>query len=158
MKINIQLLILFTLMITGCSNNPVLLDVKPTEDMTRLKTGNLTDFKIIKNDDIKYLTSTEIFNSISVSYRIGETLGFKNDFYIKTMLKNFTTKEGYNTELVLRSYDSKDKLSDELMLSRTDNDTVFSGKVYKNLTIQKMVNDVETNYTIDSKGKFQIIK
>ncbi|GAK76520.1 hypothetical protein JCM19296_2117 [Nonlabens ulvanivorans] len=135
-----------------------MLDVKPTEDMTKLKTGNLTDFEIIKNDDIKYLTPTEIFNSISVSYRIGETLGFKNDFYIKTMLKNFTTKDGYRTELVLRSYDSKDKLSDELVLARTDNDTIFSGKVFKDLTIQKMVNDVETNYTIDSKGKFQIIK
>ncbi|PQJ30870.1 hypothetical protein BST92_02505 [Nonlabens arenilitoris] len=142
----------------SCDSNDVIYEASPSTKNLKLNVTDAIDFKTNHKNINDYLTSSEAYNATAVQYRLGSTIGFKELYFIKPMMKNFKAEEGMRTVLTLRSYNHSNALIDELVLSRTDNDTIFSGKVFKDLTIEKMVNQNKTRYSIDSKGKFQIIK
>ncbi len=144
--------------VSSCNSNTVIYEASPSKENLKLNVTNATDFKSPHQNLNEYLTEAEAYNATVTQYRLGNTIGFKELYFIKPMMKNYKAQEGMRTELSIRSYNHSNVLVDQLVLARTDNDSIFSGKIFEDFTIQKMVNDVETNYTIDSKGKFQIIK
>lgn len=158
MKKRFYFLFSVTLILASCNSNPIIYSAEPTETKNNLLVSHPKSFQEIESSNVKYLTSTELYNAISVQYKLGETIGFRNDFYLKPMLKTYRSQEGDRKHITLRSYNSKDKLMDEITFARTDNDSIFSGLIFKDLSIKTFVNTQEKVFKISKNGTFEIIK
>ncbi|EAS18702.1 hypothetical protein BBFL7_00965 [Flavobacteria bacterium BBFL7] len=151
-------ILIVAIVISSCNSNTIIYEASPSKENLNLIVTNASEFKLPHPEINQYLTESEAYKTTVVQYRIGKTIGFKELYFLKPMMKNYKAKEGTRTELTIRSYNHSNALIDELTLSRTDNDTIFSGKIFEDLTVEKYVNDVKTNYLINSEGKFQIVK
>jgi len=146
--------LLIAFLIVSCTSNTVIYKAYNDVEKNNLKVSNAAGFQEVRGTNVKYLTPLELYKTYAISYKIGETIGFKDTYYLKTMLKDYKSKDGYVKEVTLRSYNNKDSLMNELSLTKTIKDTMFSSVIYKDLSIKKTVNGKEYFYKLSKEGKF----
>lgn len=146
----LSLLILFI----GCQSNPVIFEVENIKNQKSLELTDSKNFTIITEKEFKYLSYEELYKTNFINYKLGNTIGFKGNFYLKTMIREYKVNNVPVLQATLRSYDNEDTLIDEVELAKSYNDTLMSSWVYKNLMVKREINGKTDELKLSENGKF----
>ena len=160
MKNILKTILIFSILILGsCSQEKKLFNAKLVDNGDKKSISYVPnmDFKIVNDSAFYYFNQEDYKKILGGDIKLGEDIYSSNNFKIKVILREYTTIDKTEYEMILRTYGNDFRIIDSFTISSTISNNYCDGYITNDLNVIRNCNGEKmvAGY-INELGKFII--